>query len=162
MCVWCCRWTNQNQTIWKKITNHATNKHGERIHNNQMKYNLLHLAHSYHVLYLSDTSHNLNKNLYRAKHFTISIWSQVKTCMDDFPKSQKSKIQFIFISVYSHWNSTPLHSEHPGKGAELSRRWKRSKRSNNYRSMSDKIIMCRMTIGFFIGFSNSIRLFILF
>ena len=32
----------------------------------------------------------------------------------------------------------------------------------NYRSMSDKIIMCLMTIGFFIRFSNSIGRFILF
>ena len=52
---------------------HEPNKHGERIHNKQMKYNLQHLAPSYHMLYLSDTSQKLNKNLYKAKHFTIPV-----------------------------------------------------------------------------------------
>ena len=150
--------------VWKKITNRTNTENGFRTRRSQNKeknYNLIHLVPSYHRLYLSDTSQNL-EHLYRAKHFTIPVWSQVETCMDNFPKSQKSKIYFIFTNIHSHWNSTPLHSEYTGKGVELSRRWKHPKQSNNYRSMSDKIIMCRMTIGFFIRFSNSIRLIILF
>ena len=48
---------------------HEPNKHRERIHNNQIKHNLLHLAPGYHMLYLSDTSQDFEQKSVQSKTF---------------------------------------------------------------------------------------------
>ncbi len=70
---------------------HEPNKHGERIHNKQINYNLLHLAPSYHRLYLSDTSQNLEQKLIQSKTFYHSYLKPSKNMHGYLPKVPKVK-----------------------------------------------------------------------